>query len=77
MSRADEQLAAYREKTIALRRADTFGDEVGAAEAQAYASFSVGYLMGAGLPEAAATLAHLYRRAYPGAYLPHLWEGEV
>lgn len=77
MARAEQQLDAYRAKMIALRRADAFSVEAGAAEAQSYVAFSMGYLMGAGLPEAAATLSHVYRRAYPGAYLPALVEGET
>lgn len=77
MSRAEEQLDAYRNKFVELRRADAFGAEAGAAAAQAYAAFSMGFLMGAGIPEAAAAVAHLYRRAYPGAFLPKLWEGEA
>lgn len=77
MARAEEQLERYREKMIELRRADAFSTEAGAAEAQALAAFSTGYLMGAGIPEAAAAISHLYRRAYPGAYLPSLWSGEA
>lgn len=75
--RAEQQLDRYRETMVRLRQADTVSKEAGATEAQAYAAFSVGYLFGAGLPDAAATISHLYRRAYPGAYLPALVEGET
>jgi hypothetical protein len=75
--RAEQQTQAYRERMLSLRRADAFSAEAGGAAAGAVAAFSVGYLMGAGLPEAAATVAHLFRRAYPGAYLPAVVEGEA
>jgi hypothetical protein len=77
MARAEEQLDRYRETVVALKRADNFSPEAGAAQARTYAAFSVGYLMGAGIPEAAAALAHLFRRAYPGESFPILWEGEA
>lgn len=76
MSRAEEQLAAYRDKTVELRRAAAFSADAGAGAVGELAAFSVGYLMGAGIPEAAAAVAHIYRRAYPGASLPTLWDGE-
>jgi hypothetical protein len=74
MSRAEEHLTVYREQIIALRRAHAAGH--GADYAEAFAAFGAGLLFGAGIPQAAATLAELYRLAYPGRSLPRMWEGE-
>lgn len=76
MSRAEQLLDIYSEQITALRRHDAAGPEVGASYANAYAAFGVGYLMGGGMPQAAATFAYLYRRAYPGQPFPVIWEGE-
>lgn len=73
--RADELLEVYREQIVSLRRAHDAGH--GGDYAQTFASFGTGILLGAGFPQAAATLAELYRRAYPdGPQLPIIWEGE-
>jgi hypothetical protein len=77
MARAEEQLDRYREEITRLGRCDSANVHEAAIVASAWASFDVGFLMGAGLPEAAATVAHLFRRAYPGASFPKLWEGEA
>ena len=74
MSRAEEHLEVYREQIVQLRRADAVGQ--GGEYAQMFVAFGMGILFGAGLPQAAATFAELYRRAYPGHPLPRLWEGE-
>jgi hypothetical protein len=77
MARAEEQLDHYREVIIALRRADEISVEEAGIAASTWASYSAGFLMAAGLPAAAATIAHLFRRAYPGVPFPSLWEGEA
>lgn len=74
MARADDHLALYRDQIIALRRAHAAGH--GADYAEPFAAFAAGMLFGAGIPQAAATLAELYRLAYPGHSLPTLWEDE-
>jgi hypothetical protein len=75
--RAEEQMQRYRDEIVGLRRYDANSTIDAAAYASMWASFSTGFLFGAGLPAAAATVAHLYRRAYPGAAFPVLWEGEA
>jgi hypothetical protein len=75
MTRADEHAEIYREQVVALRRAQAAGE--GASFAQPLASFSVGFLYGAGFPQSAATMAELYRLAHPGAPFIVLWPGEA
>lgn len=63
---ADYQ-SAYRELAL---------DDEDGRIAAANAALGLGFLMGACLPGAAASLALLFRRAYPGLSLPHFFEGE-
>jgi hypothetical protein len=78
MARAEEQMSRYSEEITTLRRHDAAASPADAAlYAASWASFTVGFMFGAGLPQAAATIAHLYRKAYPGAPFPVLWEGEA
>jgi hypothetical protein len=74
--RAEELMDRYREEITALRRADAAGIGDAGVYAATWASFTCGFMFGAGLPAAAATAAHLFRRAYPGTPFPVLWEGE-
>jgi hypothetical protein len=76
MSRADEVLAVYRQQITTLRRAQAAGH--GADHALPFVALGMGVLLGAGFPQAAATMAELYRRAHPeGPPLPVIFEGEA
>jgi hypothetical protein len=77
MARAEEMLDRYQREITTLRRHENASAEDAAVYAASWASFTCGFMFGAGLPSAAATVAHLYRRAYPGAPFPVLWEGEA
>lgn len=77
MSRADDHLEQYRQQYAKLHAAALGGED--AYLAHDWAVFAMGFLYGAGLPAAAATLAYTFRKAFPGEAreMPALFEGEV
>lgn len=76
MAYADDQLRKYAEQAATLRAADRTGSGNGAMASASETAFAVGFVFGAGFPQIAATITHLYRRAYPGEPLPVIFERE-